>query len=72
MFPHDYEKTLTLKEFADYIGGSYWSARRIMIKFGGYRNIGNQNPNYETRRITLSRAAAIKRAITKPENGGRP
>jgi hypothetical protein len=65
MFPPVYEETLTLKEFAAFIGCGYHSARRLLVKYGGYRVIGNGNPNYETRNVTIQRAEEIKNIITK-------
>jgi hypothetical protein len=65
------EQTLSLKEFADYIGLLYHSARRRLIEWGGYRNAGT-NPHYETRRVPISLADEIKAAITvkRKKNGG--
>jgi hypothetical protein len=69
MFP-DFEETFTTKQFADFIGAHYCAARRLLIRFGGYRVIGNGNPNYEPRRVPRSRAEEIRRAITKPKKEG--
>ena len=67
MNPSVYEEVFNMKQFADFIGATYHSARRILIRLGGYQNVGNQNPNYETRSITKSRAEEIKRLITVPK-----
>jgi glucose/arabinose dehydrogenase len=66
-----YEETLTVKEFAAYIGASYHSWRRLLIKYGGYLNIGTGETN-ETRKVPRQRADELKQLITKKKNGGRP
>ena len=69
MFPPVvFEETFTLKQLAAYLGCNYHAARRLLIKHGGYRTIGNGNPDYETRVVPISQALTIKEAITK---GGR-
>jgi hypothetical protein len=65
MFPTVYEKTLSVREFAAFLGCSYYAARRLLIRHGGYRNIGNGNERYESRRVPISRAEKIKEDITK-------
>lgn len=74
------EETVSVKEFALMLDSrlgkndlplKYFSARRIIERFGGFRVVGNGNPNYKTRVITRQRAEEIIAFLTFPPFNGR-